>query len=273
MRGRKTLLLRDAGVLLTGASSGIGRELALALAAQGARLAVVARRKDRLDDLAEQIVASGGREPHVIAADLAQPDVPAEVAATALRALGDVDVLLNNAGVNVVGWLGSDEESARSGFEINFWAPLALTAALLPAMCRAGRGMVVNTTSPMQAIPMPANGYYSASKAALAQATHALRFELRDTPIRVLEVVPGATDTPLRDLARFPWREGAVRGVPPVSAESVAAAIVRAVEGSKRRLVYPAYSLFPLEVPFVGRLVAAGIARRIDTRQAAEALQ
>ncbi|MEU5878889.1 SDR family NAD(P)-dependent oxidoreductase [Spirillospora sp. NPDC047279] len=250
--------LRNARILLTGASSGIGRMLALALTERGAEVAVAARRVPELSTLGAA---------HVLPADLSRPGAGAELAGRALDALGGVDVLINNAGVSLVGAQRAhgDADDARVTFETNLWAPLALTAALVPEMLRSGRGVVVNVTSTMQAVPLPMLGYYGAAKAALAQATRSLRHELRHTPVRVLEVVPGATDTALRDVDLLPWRGRPPRTLPPVPPEAVAAATVRALERDRRRVVHPRYSLLPLEIPSVGRLVAAVGARRIDT--------
>ncbi|MGI5162968.1 SDR family NAD(P)-dependent oxidoreductase [Spirillospora sp. CA-253888] len=253
-------------ILVTGASSGIGRALAVALAERGARLAVTARREARLRELADLIGASGRPVPLVLPADLSERGAAAALAATALDGLGGVDVLVNNAGVGTVeaqARLG-DADEVRAAFETNFWAPVALTAALLPSMLQAGRGTVVNVTSTVQAVPLPFLGYYAAGKAALAQATRSLRNELRETPVGVLEVVPGSTDTALRDTGLLPWRGTPPRVLPPVRPEAVAAATVRALRRGDRRLAYPATSLLPLELPVVGRLVAALGARRLD---------
>ncbi len=135
-------------------------------------------------------------------------------------------------------------------------------------MQKAGAGTIVNVTSTVQAVPLPLLGYYSASKAALAQATRSLRLELAETPIRVMEVVPGSTDTPLRDIGELPWKSKPPRTLRPVSPKSTAAVIVRALQRGATRVVYPAYSLIPLELPAFGRLVAAVGGRRIDTRAA-----
>ena len=117
-----------------------------------------------------------------------------------------------------------DGAQARAAFETNLWAPLALAQALLPAMLKAQSGTIVNVTSTVQAVPIPLVGYHTASKAALAGATKALRNELRETPIRVVEVVPGSTDTPLRDVDLLPWRSGSPpHTLPPISPESMAA--------------------------------------------------
>ncbi len=180
---------------------------------------------------------------------------------------GGIDVLVNNAGSSLTGAQTriADSDAARSVFETNVWAPLALTAAVIPAMRAAGRGMIVNVTSTIQAVPIPLLGYYAASKSALAQATRSLRLELAGTPIRVLEVVPGGTDTALRDIDELPWKGTAPKTLPPISPEAMAAAMVRAISRGNNRLVHPAYSLLPVELPIVGRLVATLAGARVDT--------
>lgn len=265
---RNLVNLTGAHVLLTGASSGIGRALAIRLADEGARLAVVARRTELLDALGDDIAARGHRRPHSIPADLSVRGAATTVAHVALEHLGGrVDVAINNAGGSLIGaqaHLGADE-AARALYEVNLWAPLALTAALVPAMLDRGSGTIVNVTSTMQSVPIPLLGYYGSSKSALAQATRALRLELADSPVRVLEVVPGATDTALRDIDHLPWKAAPPRTLPPVSPESSAAAIVRALKRGHDRVVYPTYSLAPLEIPSLGRMIARIAGRRIDT--------
>lgn len=262
--------LSDKKAVITGASSGIGRELALTLAARGAVLALAARRKDLLDNLAEEISDTGAPRPIVLPVDLATPGAAAELGHRALDALGGVDIVVNNAGANLTGAqsLLADAATARAVFEVNVWSPLALTAAVLPAMQAADSGVIVNVTSTVQAVPLPLLGYYSASKAALAQATKSLRLELAGTRIRVLEVVPGATDTALRDVDELPWKSAPPKTFPPVAPADTAAAIVRALERGAKRTVYPRYSLLPLEVPALGRMVAALGGRWVDTRSA-----
>lgn len=269
---RRRINLAGKRIVLTGASTGIGREMALALAGQGAVLAVAARREGLLNKLADEISNAGGTRPIVLAADLTEPGSAADVGARALAALGGVDIVINNAGANLTGpqSLIADSAFAREVFEVNLWSPLALTAALLPAMYAAGSGTIVNVTSTVQSVPLPLLGYYAASKAALAQATRSLRLELTETSIRVLEVVPGSTDTALRDVDELPWKTTPPRTLPPVSPAATAAAVVRGLQRGATRVVYPAYSLIPLEVPAFGRLVAAGGGRRVNTLDALE---
>ncbi len=247
--------------------------MALALARRGAVLVVAARREGLLNKLADEISHAGGTRPIVLAADLTEPGSAAGVGVRALDALGgSVDIVINNAGVNLTGpqSLIADSAFAREVFEVNLWSPLALTAALLPAMHAAGTGTIVNVTSTVQAVPLPLLGYYAASKAALAQATRSLRLELAETDIRVLEVVPGSTDTALRDVDELPWKTKPPRTLPPVPPARTAAAVVRGLQRGATRVVYPAYSLVPLEIPAFGRLVAAVGGRRVNTLDALE---
>jgi short-subunit dehydrogenase len=260
----------DARIVVTGASSGIGRALAVRLAARGARLALVARRARLLEELARELTAAGHPEPVVLPADLAVPEAAADVGARAITALGGIDVLVSNAGTSLTGALSrhADDDAARRVFETNLWAPLALAAVAVQSMREAGSGTIANVTSTIQAVPLPLLGYYSASKAALAQATRSLRLELAATPVRVLEIVPGGTDTALRDVGELPWRGSPPRTLPPVSAGDMAAAVEKALRRGSTRLVYPSYSLLPLELPALGRAVAGLAGRRIDTASA-----
>ena len=269
----KRLDLRGKHIVLTGASSGIGRELALTLADKGAVLVLAARRRELLDDVARSIESAGHQRPTVVDTDLSVAGSAESLGTLALTALGGtVDVVINNAGANVTGAqsLIGDSAPARSLFEVNVWSPLALTASLLPSMLAAGSGAIVNVTSTVQAVPLPLLGYYAASKAALAQATRSLRLELVETPIRVLEVVPGSTDTALRDIDELPWKSTPPKTLPPVSPKSTADAVLRGLQRGATRVVYPAYSLVPLEVPAIGRLIAAVGGRRVNTKAALE---
>jgi len=185
--------LDGAAVLLTGASSGIGRELALVLADRGARLAIAARRRDRLDQLAQTVADKGQQRPKVIEADLAHRGAAQALAAEAEAELGPVEVLVNNAGGGVGGcqWAVGDADAARDAFEINYWSPLALVQALVPAMRERRSGAVVNVTSMSQVSTWPMFGAYAATKAALALATETLRLELERFGVHVVEVIPG----------------------------------------------------------------------------------
>src|SRR3954452_18556100 len=185
-------------VLLTGASGSIGAEVARELGARGARLAISARRAEMLEEVADSVARAGGARPVVLAADLGRPGEAAELARRAEDALGEIDVLINNAGASMQGlaWLVGDRDGARDVFETNVWSPLALTAAVAPAMVRRGEGAIVNVGSMVRVSPFPHLGIYTASRAALASVTEVLDMELGPRGVRVVEVALGPVDTP-----------------------------------------------------------------------------
>lgn len=270
-RRQRRVDLRGARVLLTGASSGIGRALAVQLADEGGQLVVAARRAELLDALCDEIAAAGHVRPLAVATDLSAPGAASTLAAAALDHFGyEIDVVINNAGASLTGAQSriGDAQLARAVYEVNLWTPLALNAALVPTMLALDKGMIVNVTSTIQSVPLPLLGYYGSSKSALAQATRSLRLELAETPLRVVEVVPGATDTDLRDIGELPWKTAPPKTLPPVSPQSSATAIVRGLKRGTNRVVYPGYSRVPLEIPAFGRLVARIGGRRVNTRSA-----
>src|SRR5207244_4506044 len=157
-------------ILLTGASSGIGRELAKRLTAEGAILALVARRGALLEELAEEIRRTGADRPFVLESDLSVRGNAQELAHRAVDALGAFDVLVNNAGGGVGGsvWAVGDRDEGREAFEVNLWSPLALIQALVPSMRERGSGVVVNVTSMAHVMTWPGFGHYSSTTGALS---------------------------------------------------------------------------------------------------------
>lgn len=192
-------------VLVTGASSGIGRVTALLLAARGARVAVLARNRQRLDHLAAEIVAAGGATPLVVECDLSLRGNAAAAAREVLSAWGGVDVLINNAGGAVGGsvWAVADGDAARADFEVDVWSPLALIGAFVVGMRARRDGTVVNVTSLRQVITWPSFGQNSGAQAALAQITETLRLELMPDGVHVVEVIPGPVETAMQGPTRL----------------------------------------------------------------------
>ena len=257
--------MTDRPVLVTGASSGIGRELALAFASRGARLAIAARRRDLLDRLADDVVGAGARRPSVHVTDLARRGAAADLAREAQEAHGPIEVLVNNAGAGVGGsqWRVGDRDEGRDLFELNVWSPLALTSGFLPSMLENGEGAVVNVTSLTQVMTWPGMGHYSATKAAFASATEALRLELIDSGIRVLEVIPGPVDTAIQGESRLvPGFEAATRRVPVGDASRLARLVLRALERGKKRVVYPRSLAAGYWFPAITRAGTYGAAKR-----------
>ena len=256
----------DLTVLFTGASSGIGREAALRLGTGGARLALVARREEALRALAVEIEAAGGPEPLVLGGDLSVPGTATELAQRALRELGDIDVLVNNAGGSTQGlaWQLGDAEAARAIFETNLWSPLALIAALTPGMVERGRGAIVNTGSMARVSPFPRLGHYAASRAALSAATQTLALELRPHGVRLVELALGPVDTDSSRANRdLPGGERWLDGPPGLGDVGAAAgALVHAVTGDRHGVVhYPGILRWVDAFPGLGRRYARRAAR------------
>lgn len=223
-------------VLVTGASSGIGRETARAFAAAGGEVVAVARRAERLAALEEESAGAVS----VITADLSEPGAAARVAERA----GPVDVLVNGAGSETGGtaWAVGDRDEARRMFEVDWWSPLAMIAALVPGMRERRAGAVVNVTSIRQVLAWPSLGHSAAAKAALAQLTSTLRLELLDTGVSVVEVIPGPVDTPA--LGASTLLPGFVGLLDEMLGTGTAAElgdlIVHAVQEDHERVFYPA---------------------------------
>jgi short-subunit dehydrogenase len=259
--------MKDKRILVTGASSGIGQELARQLGAKGATVGLAARSTDRLEQLASEIVGAGGPRPAVLPTDLGQRGEAKTLAERALRALGRVDVLVNNAGVSLHGlqWVAGDRGEARELFEVNYWSPLALIRELVPSMRERGSGAVVNVTSMIQVSPFPALGHACSSKAALAIATQTLRMELRNSGIRVIEVPLGVIDTPGSFGNRaLPGAEKWLDSGPVGSAEGAARAIISALEGRRQRVIYPRRIAIGYTFPGLARRYAQRFARHTD---------
>jgi uncharacterized protein len=258
-------------ILVTGASSGIGRELARELAARGAILAISARRRALLEDLAEEVGADGRAAPVVLEADLSKRGTAEVLASEAVSALGQIDGLVNNAGGGVGGRIATvgDRDEAREAFEINYWSPLALIKALVPPMMERGRGAVVNVTSMAQVGTWPGFGAYAATKGALAVATETLAMELSESGVHVMEVAPGPVDTAVQGETRLaPGIERMLNRTPLGNAALLASLIARALERGRTRVIYPRRArlgyLLPALVRWDTRRLAARAAKELD---------
>jgi short-subunit dehydrogenase len=180
-------------VLLTGASRGIGAELARAFAARGAELALVARESAQLTAVAAE---TGGTAHPCDLSDLSA--IPGLV-----ERVGPVDLLVNNAGVAHVGWyLDRTVEELDQLMTVNLLAPMRLCRLVIPGMLERGGGHVVNLSSMAAVIAPPGLAAYSASKAGLSHFTAGLRADLRDDPITFTTVTLASVSTDMDDEAR-----------------------------------------------------------------------
>lgn len=184
-------------VLLTGATGGIGRHLALALVRRGATTALAGRSNDALGTLADEIRAVKGKAV-TVRCDLAQPGAHAGLVREAASAMGGLDVLINNAGVSrLERFSEADAADIARTVEINVAAPMLLTHAALGLFLRQGRGHIVNIGSALGSLAFPCFAAYSGTKFALRGFSEALRREVGPSGIRVLYVAPRATATPM----------------------------------------------------------------------------
>ncbi len=221
-------------VIVTGASEGIGAQLTAMLRQSGAHLALAARNEPKLS-------AAARPGDLIIPGDVTQETVRAEIIAKIMERWGKIDILINNAGRgSYYSASATPLDEARAVFELNFFAPLALTQLATPFLRRT-HGIVVNVSSIGGQISLPWLPVYSASKFALAAITSAQRTELRREGIHVMGVFPGYVDTDFQAHApgpRPPRR--VVQGKRfAVSAEECAAAIVRGIVHRKRTVVTP----------------------------------
>jgi 3-oxoacyl-[acyl-carrier protein] reductase len=182
------LQLRDRRCLVTGASTGIGRAIAVCLAAEGARLAVAARDPRALESLAEEITRRGGVAPAMLAGDLVAPAGAQTIADAASKALGGIDILVNNAGGSRPLPPDAGEEVWEESFALNFNSARRLTQALLPGMKAAKWGRIVNVTG---AIVAKALNAASPAKAALESWSKALAADLAPHGVTVNCIAPG----------------------------------------------------------------------------------
>jgi NAD(P)-dependent dehydrogenase (short-subunit alcohol dehydrogenase family) len=214
--------------LVTGATSGIGRATALALAATGLHVAVAGRDKTRGDQTVAAIHAAGGRADFV-AADLRDAAAATQLARAAEAVLGHVDVLVNNAGSGAFGPTVETTETAFDDlFALNVKTPYFLTAALVPGMVERGGGIIVNVSTMVAAFGLDGMALYGSTKAALELLTKAWSAEFGPKGIRVNAVAPGPISTEGTEGMRE--AQGYLASLAPTkrlgTAEEIAAAIV-----------------------------------------------
>lgn len=216
-------------VVITGASSGIGRAAALLAAARGARVVAVARNEHALGDLVEEIGAKGGRAIHVVA-DVADAAAMDRVARVAIEVFGGFDTWVNDAGVGLYGRLDEIHlEDKRRLFDVVFWGVVHGCRSALPHL-RARGGAIINIGSVESDVALPLSGPYAAAKQAVKAYTDVLRLELAHDhiPVSVTLVKPSGIDTPFFRHARS-YLGVEPKAAPPVYApEVVAAAILHA---------------------------------------------
>ncbi|MBN2471159.1 MAG: SDR family NAD(P)-dependent oxidoreductase [Anaerolineae bacterium] len=202
-RRQHPVTLEGKVVIITGATSGIGREAAHTFAAQGARVVLAARRENVLEEV-QQEIAIYGSPTLAVPTDIADTDQRAALLQAVLEAFGRVDVLVNNAGLSYGGWHQDiPPEQVRALVDVNFLGAVALARLVLPVMLRQPgdeqglRGHIVNVTSMAGRVSSPGMAAYVATRRGLDGFSAALRREVAGTGIRVSSVHPAWTQTPM----------------------------------------------------------------------------
>ena len=221
--------------LITGASAGIGTELARVFAANGHRLALAARRADRLDAIAGEITTGGGKPPILIPCDLRDRDAADKIEAALRAADVEVEYLVNNAGFGLFGKAIELDRAEQLGIiDVNIRALADLTLRFAPSVIRH-RGGILNVGSIAGFLPGPGMATYYASKAFVISFTEALRQELKQHGVRVTVLCPGPVPTEFQERAGF--RPGFDSAILDVSAADVARQGYRGLMANKRAVL------------------------------------
>ena len=244
--------------IVTGASSGIGVELARLLAARGHGVTLVARREDRLVALAEELAAAHGIRAEVVATDLTDEAARTRLVDTVAERGLTVDVLVNNAGLSTTGPVASstvaDElRMVRTDVE----AVVHLCSAVVPGMVERGRGAVLNVASMAAFQPLPGQAGYAGAKAFVLSYTRAMAQELRGSGVTATALCPGPVETEFAAAAGFDEAEaaGSLPRVRWVSAPEVALAGIEGMERGR-----------DVVIPGTANRVAAGFAHLVPRR-------
>ncbi|WP_026694738.1 SDR family NAD(P)-dependent oxidoreductase [Peribacillus kribbensis] len=254
--------LKDKVVAVTGASGGIGREIALKAAERGAHLVLMARSVDKLETLKQEIESRYEHKAYVYNLDVSDARKIEKVFADIQQEAGPIDVLINNAGFGVFKEAHEvDLEEAKAMFEVNVLGLVACTSAVLPEMKKRRSGHIINIASQAGKIASPKSSIYSATKHAVLGYTNSIRMELADDGIKVTSVNPGPIATNFFNIAD---ESGSyVKNVQKfmLQPEFVAEKVVDAMLTDKREINLPGwmslgsifFSLFPKSFERIGR--------------------
>ncbi len=263
--------MKGSRIILTGASEGIGRALALALAARGARVALAARDRERLESLAQQCRAAGGEAIAVPTDVTSEHDLEWLVAET-VKSFGGVDVVVHNAGITM--WSRFDALNDLSIFErlmeVNYLAPVRLTALALPHL-KASRGLIVAVASLAGLTGVPERSAYAGSKHAMVGFFDSLRIELAGSGVDVTVIAPDFVVSEIHKraigpdgepLGTSPMRQGKI-----MTADECAVHIVRGIEKRQRLVLMSARGKFGrwlklISPSLIDRIAARAIRQR-----------
>jgi short-subunit dehydrogenase len=261
----------DTTALVTGASSGIGREIARGLAARGHGVTLVARRAERLEELATELRAQHGIRAEVLPADLSEPDGCAALVAELDRRGLTVDVLVNNAGFGIYSaFAASDPAREHEQLAVLVTAVVQLNAHYLPRMLARGSGTIINVSSTSAFQPLPGNGTYAACKAFVLLHSEALHREVKGSGVTVTAVCPGPVRTEFQETSEPLFADRLPKAVW-ATPERVARDSLRAAERGKRTVIPGGFAVraffgpnrvlpVAITLPVAGRLMSREVA-------------
>ena len=258
-------------VLITGASSGIGRATALEFAKQGAKLALVSRSQEKLNAVADEI-RSINQDVLVVPTDVSSTEQVAEMVQKVLEAYGRVDVLFNNAGSSYVARVEDENflDDLKKMIDVDFYGTIYATKEVLPVMKKQGSGHIMNMSSVVGRKAFPHFGGYSSAMHAISAFTDSLRQELSGTGINISIIHPALTQTPLLDHVNPEDMPPPFRAMTPITVESVAKAVVNGVQYNQARIIVPYQPriLIALDAisPRIGDLIVRGLSNKIFAR-------
>ncbi|WP_169816372.1 SDR family NAD(P)-dependent oxidoreductase [Nocardia miyunensis] len=254
-------------VLVTGASRGIGRAIALAFAGEGARVVLAARSAERLAQV-ENEVRDLGAEALSVQTDVTSHDAVAALVEASVNRFGRIDVLVNNAGIGKVGGIESSAfaDDVRQTLQASLFGMITVTQHVLPILRQQGSGAIVNMSSVMGRKAFARFGSYAIVMHSVSAFSDSLRQELAGTDIGVSVIHPALTATDLLREATEAEMPAPFRHMTPLSPDDVAHAVIAAVRRGKRRVVLPRTAnmllLGEAVSPRVGDTIAAALTRR-----------
>ncbi|MCH2441504.1 MAG: SDR family oxidoreductase [Candidatus Thalassarchaeum sp.] len=237
--------------LVTGASSGIGREIARVLGAQGCNLVITARRRGELEALAEELTEKHGIDVKVVVSDLSEQIGVENV----IRETGDIDILVNNAGFGFLGkHISLNQEGQLNMIDLNIRALTHLARHYGATMKKQGSGRILNVASIAAFQPGPNMAVYCATKAYVLSYTRALHSELKKSGVTVTALCPGFVETGFQEVAGMKLGTLELSGA--VSADKVAKTAVKAMRKGRREVI-PGWLNKP--IPYANRMVPVSL--------------
>lgn len=257
-------IFRKKVAIVTGASSGIGRATSLAFAREGASLVLIARSRDRLSFLADEIRAANGRESLVMPADVCLMADTEKIGHRVMEQYGRIDFLVNSAGIlSYKPFLETAPEELSRVMAVNYFGSVACIRSVLPLMIRQGFGHIVNISSTAGRRGFPMEAGYCASKFAITGFSEALRMELHGTGVGVSVLSPGIVDTPMA--AGFLNLPGIREEVQPMPVDRIAIGILQLVINRRTEMILPWSTRLIIRINgMVPRLADWVIRRRVN---------